>query len=97
MLSGVMIKSYFDKLIKAYFDKLIKADGLDNRLKVEIVNAAIPRTIIEFHLDNYYHYASALWLDEMYYVKDPYEYLSAMYEEAKRHLFLYLKEDVFAV
>ena len=83
-------------LLKAYFDKLIKADRLDNRLKVEIGNGEI-QTTVEFHLDNYYHYRSALWLDEIYYVKDPYEYLSAMYKEAKRHLFLYLKEDMFAV
>ena len=83
-------------LLKAYFDKLIKADGLDNRLKVEIGNGEI-QTTVEFHLDNYYHYRGALWLDEIYYTKDPYEYLSAMYKEAKRHLFLYLKEDMFAV
>ena len=84
-------------LLKAYFDKLIKADGLDNRLKVEIGNGEI-QTTVEFHLDNYYHYRSALWLDEICDVnKDPYEYLSEMYKQAKRHLFLYLKEDMFAV
>lgn len=83
-------------LLKAYFDKLIKADGLDNRLKVEIGNGEI-QTTVEFHLDNYYHYRSALWLDEIYHAKDPYEYLSSMYREAKRHLFLHLKEDLFAV
>lgn len=83
-------------LLKAYFDKLIKADGLDNRLKVEIGNGEI-QTTVEFQLDNYYQYHGTLWLDEIYDVKDPYEYLSAMYKQAKRHLFLYLKEDMFAV